>query len=161
MPWTCLLLIRKGIQACTFKGSTTALGQSAVRRHTRAVVVIIVVVVRFCCTYGVLVRMKFGLQSIYCMRQSCGHRNSGINSGFHIVASSRIATLSSLVVSQEVTVWVASCGIIPCPLLLTLGLYAGAYNMQLHILKLVYVLLGCSSETHLDQGCFVHVVDIV
>ena len=33
--------------------------------------------------------------------------------------------------------------------------------MQLHILQFVYVLLGCSSETCLGQGCFVHVVDVV
>ena len=38
----------KGIQACRLKGSTTALGQSKVRRHSRAtcfVVVIVVVVI--------------------------------------------------------------------------------------------------------------------
>ena len=38
----------KDIQACRLKGSTAALGQSAVRRHTRAlnsVVVVVVVVV--------------------------------------------------------------------------------------------------------------------
>ena len=35
----------KGIQACRLKGSTAASGQSAVRRHTRAVVVVVVVIV--------------------------------------------------------------------------------------------------------------------
>ena len=49
MPFT-----DKGIQACRIKGSTAALGQSAVRRHTRAVssvvfvvVVVVVVIVLF------------------------------------------------------------------------------------------------------------------
>ena len=35
----------KGIQACRLKGSTTASGQSEVRRHSRAVSPLIVVVV--------------------------------------------------------------------------------------------------------------------
>ena len=44
MPWTCLFT-DKGIQAYRLKESTAALGQSAVRRHTRAFVVVVVVVV--------------------------------------------------------------------------------------------------------------------
>ena len=40
------------------------------------IVVVVVVIVRFCCTYGGLIRTKFGLQSNCC---------SGSSSGFIIV----------------------------------------------------------------------------
>ena len=40
MPFT-----DKGIQACRLKGSTPALGQSAVRRHTRTLTVDIVIAI--------------------------------------------------------------------------------------------------------------------
>ena len=45
--------------------------------------VVVVVVVRFCCTYGVLVCMNFGFRSICCMRR--GRKSSSISSGFDIV----------------------------------------------------------------------------
>mmetsp|Transcript_17807 Transcript_17807/g.17999 ORF Transcript_17807/g.17999 Transcript_17807/m.17999 type:complete len:91 (+) Transcript_17807:121-393(+) len=87
----------------------------------------------------------------------CGRSSIGIISGIVIVRCKYFLVLSF---SQEVPVWVANCGRSPCLLLLKLGLYSASYNIQLHIVQFVSVLVGCSSGTHLDQDCSVHDVDI-